>query len=128
MTEVRGELVRNLKERRNCRLAKRLSVQAQLLGKARQQIALKKRALERIDEMDANRREEMKMFQDSTTTLTNTIGNGFNMLHQLMWSQAPIYPQSFYSHGPQHLQRIEFVLDDRNRFFHAIMEDPYNFS
>ena len=54
MAEVRRELVRNLKERRDSRLPKRLSVEAQLLDTAKQEITLKKRALERIEELDTN--------------------------------------------------------------------------
>ena len=107
---------------------KRLSIADQLSHIARQEIALKKRAPERIADLDANHKEEMKMFQDSITTLANTIGNGFNMLHQLMQPQASINPQPFYSHGPQHFQRNGFVLENRNKNFQDIIEDPDDFN
>ena len=126
MAEVRGELVRNLKERRDCRLNKRLSVEVQLLDTAKQEISLKKRALERIEELDANNKEERKMFQESITTLINTIANGLDMLHRAMLSQAPIHPQPFYSYGPQNFQRNGFVMENRNRSFQDTIEDPNN--
>ena len=128
MAKVRRELARNLKERRDSRLTKRLSVEAQLLDTAKQEIALKKRALERIEELDANHKEEKKMFQESITTLTNTIADGFNMLHQVMQSQVPIHPQPFYSYGPQNFQRSGFVMDNRSKSFLNIIEDPGNFN
>ena len=66
------------------------------------------------------------MFQESITTLTNTIPDGFNMLHQVMLSQAPIHPQPFYSYGPQNFQRNGFVMDNRSKSFQNIIEDPDN--
>ena len=52
MAEIRRHLVKNLKEKKDCKLTKRMSTDAQLLDTTKQEIALKQQAMEKIEEAD----------------------------------------------------------------------------
>ncbi len=84
MSRVRWELVKNLKEKKDSRLTKRLSVETQLLDTAKQELALKRKILERVEELDQRNADEMKMFRESINALTTVIGSGLIVLQQSM--------------------------------------------
>lgn len=94
--ETRRNLIKHLKEKRDGKLTKRLAVDAQLLDIAKQEIALKKIAQEKMEEDQKQHNETMKMYAASMNSLTSVISNGFNMLQgflnpNLHQQQQPTY-------------------------------------
>ena len=93
MGTARRDLIKNMQEKKDAKLSKRLSTDAKLLDLAAQEIALKKRALQKIEEGDKKHGENMKIFADSMKSLTNVISNGLTML------QGMLNPQPLQNHG-----------------------------
>lgn len=93
MGEFRRNLVKHLQEKKDSKLTKRNAAEAQLLDTAKQEIALKKRGMDMMEESDKNHEKRMKKFEDSINNLTAVISNGFNMLQGLLQQPAPMFPQ-----------------------------------
>ena len=52
---------------------------------------LKKQALDKIDTLDADNKEEMKVLNESINPLISAVTDGLDMLHQLIEQQrAPL--------------------------------------
>ena len=62
MGKARRELLKNIKEKKDSKLTKRHSVDMQLLDAAKEEIALKKRALEMMENADKRHEETMQGF------------------------------------------------------------------
>jgi len=92
MKDKRRSLLEHLKRKKDEKLTKRLSVDAQLLDMAQQEIAIKRRAMEKMEEGEAKHEETMKMLTNNMTALTNVIANGFSMLQGLMYQPRFVIP------------------------------------
>ena len=124
MAASRRSLIQHLKEKKDSKLTKRLSTEAQLLDTAKQEIAMKKRIMESIEESEKKHEQQMKTFTDSMNALTSVIGNGFAMLQGLMQPQVqsnPIQHQNLY----QHEYRNQQPRNGRQQSFMAYMEDDF---
>ena len=87
MGNAKRNLIQHLKERKDSKLSKLFSVDAQLLDIANQEIKLKRRALEKMEEGEKKHEANMKMFAENMNTLPNVVSSGFGMLQRLMFQQ-----------------------------------------
>ena len=92
MKDKRRGLLEHLKRKKDEKLTKCLSVDARLLDMAQQEIAIKRRAMEKMEEGEAKHEESMKMLTNNMTALTNVIANGFGMLQGLMYQPRFVIP------------------------------------
>ena len=91
MEEFRISLVKHLQEKKDSKLTKKLAVDAQSLDIAKQELDLKKRGIEMMEEVEKQQEKRMKMFENSRNTLTAVMSNGFSML-QSMFQQPIVAP------------------------------------
>ncbi len=73
----RSEMVQFLKERKDEKLTKRLSTDPQLVDIAKDDVAIKKKAYERLDTVTEKYDMHMKAIADNMTALTSAVTNGF---------------------------------------------------
>ena len=131
MAEARRSLLSNLREKKDGKLTKRLSTDAQLLDTAKQEIALKKRGIEMIEEADKKHKETMQKFSESVNTLSAVIGNGFMMLQGLL--QKPTFyqeaqPTNFFqnqNHRGQRNTSAGFEQRDQPSYQRFLDEDNF---
>ena len=104
MGKARRELLKNIKEKKDSKLTKQHSVDVQLLDAAKEEIALKKRALEMMENADKRHEETMQGFLQSMNLMAASIGNGFNMLQGLLQQPSCHFNQQpTFSGTPQHI-------------------------
>eukprot|EP00794_Sanderia_malayensis_P020624 gene20624-22659_t len=116
MALARRNLLAHLKEKKDSKLSKRTSGDAQLLDIAREELKLKKATLASIESSKEKHAATMDMFGENFKDLTKVISNGFGMLQQVlsnvnsnpppnMFIQHPSpYPMHQNSWGPQYQQ------------------------
>ena len=92
--EFLDEKLRNYK---HDKMKRKLPVDAQMLGCAQEELAIKKRLMEQVDKMDHRYAENMEKMSQNMEKLTNSIADGFALLKQLM-----TYPQqpTMYAYNP----------------------------
>ena len=95
MGACRRNLLNHLKEKKDAKLTKRISTEAQLLDAAKQEIAIKKRIVESIEDSEKRHEQQIKTFNETMGALTSAIGNGFAMLQGLMQQQMH-QPQPYF--------------------------------
>ena len=81
-----------LKDKRNVKLGKQDSKEAQLLECAKEKVPLKKCALEMLEESERQHENTMRKFSESIHALTNAISSGFVIMQGKM--QQPLYPSA----------------------------------
>ena len=90
----RGDLLNTrLKGYRQKKLKRKLSVDAQLLNIAQEDMEIKKRIITKIEEMDKQQAENMKKMTLNMEQLTGSIVEGFAMLRQVMLQPCAMPPQ-----------------------------------
>ena len=89
MGEFRRNLIKHLQQKKDSKLTKRNAAEAQLLDTAKQEVALKKRGMDMMEESEKNHEKSMKKFEESINNLTAVISNGFNMLQGMFQQQTP---------------------------------------
>ena len=98
MGEARRNLVKHLQTSRNSKLTKCISGDAQLLDIAKEEIALKKKAMEKIDEADKRFENSIQGIANSMNILTAAITSGFNALQGML--NAGAYQQPYRQGNP----------------------------
>ena len=88
MSERHTEFAKFLKEKRHAKLGKRDSLEVKLLDSAKEEVALKKRALEIMEDSGKKHELTMKTFSESISAMTNVISSGFLMMQGFM--QQPL--------------------------------------
>ncbi len=107
-------------------MTKRLSTEAQLFDLGKQEMDLKRKALDRVEMLDAENKEEMKVLKKSINALTAAVSNRFNMLHQFMQQhRAPsnmygTQPNKYFQYPMQNMPRESHLLENRNQSFQAL--------
>jgi hypothetical protein len=105
MGEFRRNLVKHLQEKRDSKLTKKRSLDesiGQLLTTAKEEVVLKKRAVDMMEEADKKRENDMQNLKESISSLTSVISNGFTTLQGIF--QQPMMPQNqhhMYDYGNQ---------------------------
>ncbi len=94
LKERRDLLNARLKDYRQEKLKKNLSVDTQLLNIAQEDMEMKKRIITKIDDMDKQQAENMKKMTSNMEQLTSSIVEGFAMLRQVMLQPCAM-PQQF---------------------------------
>ena len=82
--EARHNLISHMRHKKDSRLTKRLSSNAQLVDIANHELELKKRIPEKVEEGDKRHEEHMKMSTKSMNSLTGAISNGFQILQGIL--------------------------------------------
>ena len=93
VSERREFLNSKLKNYRQNRLKRKLSTDEQLLNAMQEDLEIKKRLLEKMDEVDKQQATQMKKFSQNMEQLTGCIVEGFSMLRQVMLHPQPLPPQ-----------------------------------
>ena len=101
MSEARRNLVKHLQTSRNSKLTKRISADAHLLDIAKEEIALKRKAMEKMDEVDKRFENSIQGIANSMNSLTAAITGGFNLLQGML--NAGPYQQP-YQHSNPYMQ------------------------
>ena len=108
MGEARRNLVKRLQTSRNSKLTKRISADAHLLDIAKEEIALKRKTMEKMDEADKRFENSIYGFENSIhgiansmNSLTAAITGGFNLLQGML--NAGPYQQP-YQHSNPYMQ------------------------
>ena len=89
----------------------------------RQEVELKKQALDKIDMLDADNKEEMKVLNESINPLISAVSDALNILHQLIEQQrAPLniyaaQPNNYIQYPIPKIPRESQMLDNRNNYF-----------
>ena len=97
MSERHTQFAQFLKEKKNAKLGKRDSLEVKLLDSAKEEVALKKRALEIMEDSGKKHEQTMKNFSDSISAMTNVISSGFLMMQGFM--QQPLHLPSKHLSG-----------------------------
>ena len=84
MASARRNLLSHLKEKKDSKLSKRTSAEAQLLDIAREELKLKKATLASIESSKQKHAATMQMFGENLQNLTSVISNGFGMLQGIL--------------------------------------------
>ena len=82
-----------LKSYRQEKLKRKLSVDTQLLNAAQEDLEIKKRLIEKIDNMDKQQANHMNRLTSNMEQLTGSIVEGFAMLRQVMLTPCGMPPQ-----------------------------------
>eukprot|EP00112_Aurelia_sp_Birch-Aquarium-sp1_P016380 Seg3708.3 transcript_id=Seg3708.3/GoldUCD/mRNA.D3Y31 product="hypothetical protein" protein_id=Seg3708.3/GoldUCD/D3Y31 len=115
MGQVRRNLIQHLKEKRDSKLTKRISTDAQLMDIAAQELKIKKQMLTRMEENDRRHEENMKVFADSMKSLAGIISQGFNMIQTIM-----LPPNQFQQQPMQNVYgRVDYHAQQANRRMHT---------
>lgn len=93
LKERRDLLNTRLKGYRQEKLKRKLSVDAQLLNIAQEDMEIKKRIITKIEDMDKQQAENMKKMTLNMEQLTGSIVEGFAMLRQVMLQPCAMPPQ-----------------------------------
>lgn len=113
LKERRDLLNNRLKSYRQDKLKRKLSVDAQLLNIAKEDMEMKKRIFSKMDDIDRQQGENMKRLTSNMEQLTGSIVEGFAMLRQVMQQPPamssqfvpPVHYQSgIYNRMPNHYQ------------------------
>ena len=85
------------------KLKRKLPIDAQLVSCAREELEVKKRLVEQIDQMDKQYAKSMAKMSQNMEKLTNCVADGFTLLKTFMLPQPgpmyqgqPHYPQQYY--------------------------------
>ena len=97
VTARQNNLLTHLKERRNARMTKRTSAEAQIIDITKEDLSIKKKMLEKLEEGDRKHDENMKVVNETMQSLTKVIEHGFTMMQQLM-QQGPQFSPSQYNY------------------------------
>ena len=65
-------------------MKRKLPIDAQILGCAQEELAMKKRMLEQMDRMDERYAANFAKMTQNMEKLTSSIANGFGILNQMM--------------------------------------------
>ena len=107
MGACRRDLLVHLKSKRDSKLTKRTSSEAQLLESTRQEITVKKRIVESIELAEKKHEEQMEKFNENMNSLTAVIGNGFAMIQMMMQNQINQQgPSHFVNQQPFHSHQL----------------------
>ena len=92
----RALLDNRLSQYKQAKLKRKLPLDVQLLGCAREELEVKKRLVEQLDQMDKQHTEQVEKLSDNMDKLTNSLADGFNLLKQLLqpqiFSHQPMFP------------------------------------
>ena len=80
-----------LKNHKQNKLKRKVPVDIQLLSCAQEELGIKRRLVERMEHMDKQYNNNMTRLSTNMEKLTNSISEGFSMLHALI-GQQPRYP------------------------------------
>ena len=103
MGEARRSLIKHLQTSRNSKLTKRISADAQLLDIAKEEIALKRKAMEKMDEADKRFGNSIQGIANSMNSLTAAITGGFNLLQGMLNAGPYQHP---YQHSNPYMQNF----------------------
>lgn len=98
---IREFLDEKLKNYRQDKMKRKLPVDAQILGCAQEELAIKRRLVEQVNKMDQKYADTMDKMSQNMEKLTNSIADGFVLLKQMMAYQQPgtmYQPQPYRSY------------------------------
>ena len=82
-------------------MKQKLPIDAQILGCAQEELAMKKRMLEQMDRMDERYTANMEKIEPKHGKLTSSIVDGFAILNRMMCQQVQPMPEPTAMYHPQ---------------------------
>ena len=95
VTERRQLLQNQLKGKRDSKSTKKLSTDNQLLAMAREDLQLKRKVLDQMEEADKKHQKTMDSLHQGFTSLTSALNNGFGLVGSLLSQPAAAQPSLF---------------------------------
>ena len=89
VAERKQVLQKQLKGKRDSKLTKKLSTDNQLLAVAREDLQLKRKVLDQMEEADKKYQKTMDSLLQGFTSLTSVLNNGFGLVGSLLSQPAP---------------------------------------
>ena len=89
VAERRQLLQKQLRGKRDSKLTKELSTDNQLLAVAREDLQLKRKVLDQMEEADKKHQKTMDPLLQGFTSLTSTLNNGFGLVGSLLSQPSP---------------------------------------
>ena len=89
VAERRQLLQKQLRGKRDSKLTKKLSTDNQLLAVAREDLQLKRKVLDQMEEADKKHHKTMDPLLQGFTSLTSTLNNGFGLVGSLLSQPSP---------------------------------------
>ena len=89
VAERRQLLQKQLRGKRDSKLTKKLSTDNQLLAVAREDLQLKRKVLDQMEEADKKHQKTMDPLLQGFTSLTSTLNNGFGLVGSLLSQPSP---------------------------------------
>ena len=87
--EQRQLLQKQLRGKRHSKLTKKLSTDNQLLAVAKEDLQLKRKVLDQMEEADKKHQKTMDSLLQGFTSLTSTLNNGFGLVSSLLSQPSP---------------------------------------
>ena len=87
--ERRQLLQKQIKGNRDSKLTKKLSTDNQLLAVAREDLQLKRKVFDQMEEADKKHQKTMDSLLQGFTSLTSALNNGFGLIGSLLSQPAP---------------------------------------
>jgi hypothetical protein len=120
--DVRRNLILKLKEKKNAKLTKKVSVENRMLLLGQEEIELKKKMIEKMEMSENKYMESMQSFATSLNSLSSTLQDGFKMLGMAL--------QPNQQHEQQHQQyntQLQYQQHPSNLQTYWAMEPPAQF-
>lgn len=100
VAERRQLLQKQLKGKRDSKLTKKLSTDNQLLAMAREDLQLKRKVLDQMEEADKKHQKTMNLLLQGLKSLTSALNNGFGLVGSLLSQPAAAQPSSSFYDFP----------------------------
>ena len=103
VAERRQLLQKQLKRKRDSKLTKKLSTDNQLLAMAREDLQLKRKVFDQMEEADKKHQKTMDSLLQGFTSLISALHNGFSLVGSLLSQPAAAQPSSSSTAQEMHL-------------------------
>ena len=116
VNERRKLLDSTLSNYKQAKLKRKLPSDAQLVGIAKEELAMKKHFLDQMETMDRQYQDSMAQLSSNMVKISNSIANGFSLLQTLLVTQQPMYPhQPMYTLQPFEYHKLPHHSGHRDR-------------
>jgi hypothetical protein len=100
--EGRRSFLTFLNNKRDAKLSKKIATESQLLAIAKEELSLKRKATEKMEESEKKYQKTMDSFATGLTNVTSTITKGFTLLGNLLKDNQEQTATPYCTHGEIH--------------------------
>ena len=116
-----------LKDYKQVKMKRKLPVDAQLIGTAQEELAMKKKLFDQMDRMEKQHQDTISQLSSSMANISNSISDGFSILKTLLLPQPPLpHQQVCTQYSPCSVMPPAIPHCDPNVSFNAQSPLPMN--